>query len=219
MNTESENRGRRVTDQHGGLLEAAHQAVQIKGLEGDMKLLTSQVSQNFAAFNAALGSLQIESRTVVTKLQDLAGLQYSHDNSKDSLDDMREEIKGLGSKLERWFEDSEREQAEWRREHEAENENVKRDLQKDIHSLHLSIARIFAVGGVVVLLGGSVIGGFFWVLNDRFNSIKTEIAEERAERQYNRSLIDKNADRLREVELYLARGGAYRTNQQEKNRD
>lgn len=217
-----ENRGRRLSDKAGGLLDAAQQAVRMERIEGEQRLLASQVKQSVDVLTSTLHALQSDTRNVVSKISELAGLQNAHDSNKVAIDEMKKSVGALNTRLEEWFDDFDQrnqrrwEQYEanrdqWRREHEGENENTKRDLEKEIRSVRETTIRFAAFGAAVVFLGGTIVGGFIYNINYRFNENKEDTAEVRQTGVYNRQLIDQmgreHGSELADIKLYLARGG------------
>lgn len=217
-NTDEQNRNRRVTDKAGGLLDAAQQAIRLERIEGDMRLLTQRVSSGMENVANTMSSVQVEVRGLNQKIGDLAGLQYSHDTNKGAIDEVKKSLGDLNTRLEEWFDDFdqrsqrrweqyEKNRDEWRREHEAENENTKRDLEKEIRSVRETVIRFMGFSSALGALAGVVTGGFLWNINYRFNEVKDDVAERAAASSYNRSLFDKLNVELDDIKLYLARGG------------
>lgn len=212
------NKGRRVTDKEGSLLDAATQAVRMERMEGEHRLLQSQVKQSIDTLSSTLGNLQLETRTVLAKLSELAGLQNAHDSNKVSIDEVKRSVGELNTRLEEWFDDFdqrnqrrwelyEANRDSWRRQHEAENENSARDLEKEIRSVRETTIRFAAFGAAVVFLGGTIVGGFIYNINYRFNEGKEDLQDAVAASTYNRQLIDGTMKELVDIKLYLARGG------------
>lgn len=212
------NKGRRVTDKEGSLLDAATQAVRMERMEGEHRLLQSQVKQSIDTLSSTLGNLQLETRTVLAKLSELAGLQNAHDSNKVSIDEVKRSVGELNTRLEEWFDDFdqrnqrrwelyEANRDSWRRQHEAENENSARDLEKEIRSVRETTIRFAAFGATFLLLGGTIVGGFIYNINYRFNEGKDDIAETQRTGGTNRALIEAQMKELVDIKLYLARGG------------
>lgn len=221
-NDDNINRGRRVTDQHGGLLDLAHQAVQIANLEKEQSVLAERVSQRLDANKSALENVQHELRSLGSRIEGFGRLQSSHESNKESIENMRESLGDLNRRLEDWFNDHdlrqerkwrefEQNRDEWRAHHEAENEDDIREANKRIDNVREKI--IWAIGYVAGagLLSGLVLGGFVYFLNYRFQETKDEVAGAKQtmadDRRRLDDLADKHGDKLHEIELYLARGG------------
>lgn len=221
-NQSPENRGRRVTDKQGGLLDAAQQAIRLERIEGDMRLLTQRVGNGMENVTNTLASVQIEVRGCSTKVSELTGLQGAHDSNKIAIDKVEKSVADLGARLESWFDEFEEKQDrrwqqyennrdQWRREHEADNENVKKDLEKEIRSVRETVIRFVGFGSAIGALAGVIVAGFLWNINYRFNDNKedTDRVEQLATR--NRQLIDtmgvEHGKELSDIKLYLARGG------------
>lgn len=218
----TENRGRRVTDKQGGLLDAAQQAVRMERIEGEQRLLASQVKQSVDVLTSTLHALQSDTRNVVAKISELAGLQNAHDSNKVAIDEMKKSVGALNERLEEWFDDFDKrnqrrwEQYEsnrdqWRREHEANNEDTKRDLEKEIRSVRETVIRALGWGAGAGALVTVVIGGFIWTLNYRFADVSTDVTRVEQASSRNRQLIDEmgrdHGKELADIKLYLARGG------------
>lgn len=218
----TENRGRRVTDKQGGLLDAAQQAVRMERIEGEQRLLASQVKQSVDVLTSTLHALQSDTRNVVAKISELAGLQNAHDSNKVAIDEMKKSVGALNERLEEWFDDFDKrnqrrwEQYEsnrdqWRREHEANNEDTKRDLEKEIRSVRETVIRALGWGAGAGALVTVVIGGFIWTLSYRFADVSTDVTRVEQASSRNRQLIDEmgrdHGKELADIKLYLARGG------------
>lgn len=212
------NRNRRVTDKHDGLLDAAQHAVRMERLEGQQALLTQRVSSGMENVANSLASVQTEVRGFSHKLGELGALQHSHDTSRAAIDEMKKSVTDLNSRLEDWFTDFEqrsqqrwdkfeRQRDEWRREHEAENESDKRDLEKEIRNVRETVIRGIGFGSALAALAGVIIGGFLWNINYRFNEGREDLIEVRAHAAKNASAIQMLKDETLDVKLYLSRGG------------
>lgn len=217
-----QNRNRRVTDKQGGLLDAAAQAVRLERIEGDMRLLTQRVSSAMENVTNALGSVQVEVRGCHAKVSELTGLQGAHDSNKVAIDKVEKSVSDLGMRLESWFDEFERKQEQqwrdytanrdqWRHEHEADNENTTRELEKEIRSVRETVIRFVGFGSAIGALAGVIVAGFLWNINYRFTDNKedTDRVEQVALR--NRQLLDamgvEHGKELADIKLYLARGG------------
>lgn len=211
-----------MTDKNPSMLDAAQQAVRMERIEGEHRMLASQVKQSVDALTSTLHALQADTRNVSNKLSDMATLQQSHDNSREAIGEMRKSLTDLNSRLEDWFSDFEqrstqrwdrfeRERNEWRTRHEAENENDKKDFSVEIRTVRETVIRTIGFGSALGVLAGVITGGFLWNINYRFNEGKENIVETREVGNYNRTLIDAlNRDygkEIADIKLYLARGG------------
>lgn len=214
----NENKGRRVTDQHGGLLEVAQHAVRMERIEGDQRMLASQVKQSVDTLTSTLHALQSDTRAVVSKISELAGLQNAHDSNKLALDEMKKSMSDLNARLEDWFDDFDQRQQrrweayeanreQWRREHEHSNARDKRELEREIRGVRETTIRFAAFGMAVTVLGGTIVGGFLWNIDYRFAEGKADITESKQATNYNRLLVDTLNKELTDIKLYLARGG------------
>lgn len=207
-----------MTDKHDGLLDAAQQAVRMERLEGQQNLLAARVSSGMENVANSLASVQSEVRTISGKLSDLGNLQHSHETNKVSIEEVKKGLLDLNVRLTKWFDDFEdrsqrrwerfeQDRNEWRREHEAENEDTKRQLEREIRSVRETVIRFVGFGSAVGALAGVVIGGFIWSINYRFNEGRDDIAETRAVTTQNRAKVEEVQGELSDVKLYLARGG------------
>lgn len=214
----NEQRNRRVTDRQGGVLDAAEQALRLEKLSSQHDLLAQRVAHGMENVANTMSSVQVEVRGLNQRIGDLAGLQYSHDTNKGAIDEVKKSLGDLNTRLEEWFDDFdqrsqrrweqyEKNRDEWRREHEAENENTKRDLEKEIRSVRETVIRFMGFSSALGALAGVITGGFLWNINYRFNEVKDDVAERAAASSYNRSLFDKLNVELDDIKLYLARGG------------
>ena len=204
-----------MTDKAGGIFDAANQAVRMERIEGDQRLLASQVKQSVDTLTSTLHALQSETRNVSTKLSDLAGLQGAHDFNRSAIDEVKRSVGELNTRLEEWFDDfDDRNNRRWE-VHEADNENDKRELEKEIRSVRETIIRGIGFGSAVSVVAGIVVGGFLWNLNYRFNDISSDTLKDTTRIETaatrNRQLIDDvtkdYGKELADIKLYLARGG------------
>lgn len=225
-NLTPENGGRRMSSDK--LLDAAAQAVRMERLEGQQNLLAQQVRASLDALTSTLSTLQIETRAVTNKIHDFASLQHSQDSNKTTIDEVKKSIVDLNGRLEEWFADLdnrndkrweqyERNRDDWRLRHEAEQENDKKELEREIRGVRETVIRSMGWGTAAGTLVVVVVSGFLWSLNERFDNVTTRFAStEKAieaqvkASQYNRELIDAGKERLHAVELYLVGGGANR---------
>lgn len=217
-NTNEQNKGRRVTDKHDGLLDAAQQAVRMERIEGEQRLLAAQVKQSVDALTSTMHSLQSDMRNVSDKISELAGLQHAHDANKVALDEMKKTMADLNSRLEDWFDDFDQrnqrrwEQYEagseqWQREHEAANARDKRELEREIRGVRETTIRFAAFGAAIAVLSGTIVGGFIWNIDYRFREGENDIAEARQIAASGRDKLDALMAELVDIKLYLARGG------------
>lgn len=142
------------------------------------------------------------------KLERLEGRQNSLEQVvKASNERLETTMKLLGDRLEKWFDDYERQRDAWREQHEADNENTERALSQEIRSVRETMIRSVGIGSGLGLLGGVIISGFLWTLNYRFEEQKQDITRTEATGAYNRSLIEAQTIEINDIKLYLARGG------------
>lgn len=200
-----------MTDKPGGILDAAQQAIRMERLEGQQALLAQRVASGVENVASTLASVQSELRHVAARMGEVASLQKSHDSNKEAIDKMERSVGVLNARLEEWFDDFDNRNNEWRREHEAHNEDTKRDLEKEIRSVRETVIRGIGWGSGVAVLAGLVAAGFIWNLNYRFNDVTGDSLKDttriEATAQRNRQLIDEQTEELDDIKLYLARGG------------
>lgn len=217
-NTNEQNRNRRVTDNNGGLLNVAQHAIRLERIEGEQRLLASQVKQSVDTLTSTMHSLQSDMRNVSNKISELTSLQHAHDANKAALDEMKKTMVDLNSRLEDWFDDFDQrnqrrwEQYEagreqWQREHEAANARDKRELEREIRGVRETTIRFAAFGAAIALLGGTIVGGFIWNIDYRFHEGENDIAEARQIAASARDKLDALMAELVDIKLYLARGG------------
>ena len=211
-----------MTDQHGGLLDAAQQALRLERIEGEHRLLASQMKNSVDTLTSTLHALQADTRSLVAKIGDLASLQHAHDTSRDAIADVRKSVADLNAQLSKWFTDFEtrstnrwdrfeRENTDWRMRHEAENEDAQRTMGQELRTVRETTIRFAAFGAAVVLLGGTIVGGFIWTLNYRFGDAAADLSRVENVSAKNRQLLDRMGEahgaELADIKLYLARGG------------
>lgn len=204
--------------QQGELLDATHQAVRIERLEGEHRLLQSQVKGALDNFTSALNNVQLESRNVSSKIQDLQVLQQSDATNKTSIGDLKEKIVEMNDRMEEFFTQFEHRQDQkwrdhqsdrdaWRLRHEADNENTKRDAEKEIRNVRENVIRITAISAGVSFLAGAVVAGFLWNINYRFQQTDKDTTRIELAAGNNSRVLEAHAHELGEIKLYLARGG------------
>ena len=201
------------------LLDAA---VRMERLEGQQNLLAQQVKASLDAMTSALNTVQLETRAVTNKLGDVVSIQHSQDSNKNAIDEVKKSLGDLNTRLEEWFDDFDQrnqrrwEQYEanrdaWRREHEAQNENDKRELEREVRSVRETVIRwggvVFGLGLVVTIATSVAI----YALNQRFETQASSIRGMRTEFNEYRALTERRYDdrvrKIHEIELYLSRGG------------
>jgi chromosome segregation ATPase len=216
--TPPENRGRRVTDQHGGLLDAAQQAVRIERMEGDHRLLAQRVSSGMENVSNTLASVQAEMRGLRQELAKVAELRYSHDNNKTLVEELRRSMTEMNNRLEGWFveheernlsrwKEYEANRDQWRIAHETDNEKTKTELAAEIRAVRERVIRYVGYGTAVGALGGVIVSGFLWNIDFRFDVAKQDIVELSKDLEDNSALSSETAKKLVDIQLYLARGG------------
>lgn len=150
----------------------------------------------------------LDPTTQAIKIERLEGRQNSLEQLvKASNERLELTMRGLSDRLEKWFDDYERQRDEWRARHEADNEESHRELSREIRSVRETVIRAIGIGSGVGLFGGVVISGFMWTLNYRFNEQTQDIQRAEQISTYNRSLIDAQTVEINDIKLYLARGG------------
>lgn len=150
----------------------------------------------------------LDPTTQAIKIERLEGRQNSLEQLvKASNDRLEATMRELSGRLERWFDDYERQRDEWRERHEAENEATSREMAQEIRSVRETLIRSVGIGSGLGLLGGVIISGFLWTLNYRFAEQQQDIERTEMTGTYNRSLIDAQIVEINDIKLYLARGG------------
>lgn len=200
-----------MTEKQGSMFDPAHQAVKMERLEGQHALLAQRVTVAMENVTSSLASVQAEMRGFSSKLGELTGLQQSHDSNKESIAKIERSVDDLRTTLDSWFDEfGDKQDQRWLR-HEAENEDTKRDLEKEIRGVRETVIRFAAFGAAVSVLGGTIVIGFLWNINYRFNDIASDTADDtnriEAASVRNRQLIDSFTAELADIKLYLARGG------------
>lgn len=206
-----QNRNRRVTDKAGGLLDVAEQAIRLERIEGDMRLLAQRVSSGMENVTNALATVQTEVRSCNTNVSELRGLQGAHDANKLAVDKVEKSVGDLRSTLEKWFDEFDAKQDQRWARHEADNEDTKRELEKEIRNVRERMIQFVGFGSAIGALAGVIVGGFLWNINYRFNDQKEDVERVEVSASRNRQLIDEmgvdHGKELAGIKLYLARGG------------
>lgn len=207
-----------MSDKHVSM-DVAQQAIDITELKGAQQLLAQQVKSSVDNVTSSLNNVQLEMRNVASKVSELAGLQHSHDSNSRAISEVKSSVSALGAKLETWFEDFETAQAHKWEKHEQDRDAWRAAHEADNRRTREKIILWTGMGFSFLLLGGAIVSGFLWVMNDRFSQQNAEAARTNAamdsDRKRSEMAIAANRDRIEaikdkqhEVELYLARGGA-----------
>lgn len=200
-----------MTDKAGGLLDAAQQAIRLERIEGDMRLLTQRVSSGMENVTNALATVQTEVRSCNTNVSELRGLQGAHDANKLAIDKVEKSVGDLRSTLEKWFDEFDAKQDQRWARHEADNEDTKRELEKEIRNVRERMIQFVGFGLAIGALAGVIVGGFLWNINYRFNDQEEDVERVEVSASRNRQLIDEmgvdHGKELADIKLYLARGG------------
>lgn len=202
--------------------EAAEQALRLERIEGDHRLLSQSVKYSLDAMNSTLQNVQLESRAMSKQISDMHGLQGAHDSNNVAIGEMKRSLAELSKKIEGWMDESDKKnQAKWERyehnrdswrlAHEAENEDTKRELEKEIRSVRETVLKFMGFGSAVGALAGVLIAGFLWSINSRFNDNKEDtdrVERSTAETRRNLEIMGReHSSELSDIKLYLARGG------------
>ena len=206
--------------------DATAQAVRMERLEGEQKLLAQQIKTSLDTMMQALSSVQSETRNVTSRLSDVVSLQRSHDDNRESIGEVKKSVAELNAKLQSWFDDFEtRNERKWEL-HEANRDEWRRNLDTRVKEVETTAAQsikkvadeVIQFRGISIgfsLLGGVVVGGFLWVLNERFDTVKEQfgatggaLSAVQEQTQYGRARLDATVDRLHRIELYLTQQGA-----------
>ncbi len=211
----TDNQRRRMADKTSHSLDAA---VRMERLEGQQNLLAQQVKASLDAMTSALNTVQLETRAVTNKLGDIVSIQHSQDSNKTAIDDMRRSLGDLNTRLEEWLDDFdqrsqrrweqyEKNRDQWRREHEADNEDTKRELENEIRNVRERMIQFVGFSSAIGALAGVIVGGFLWNINYRFSEQDKDVVRIESTGSINRRLIDAVNSELIDIKLYLARGG------------
>ncbi len=211
----TDNQRRRMADKTSHSLDAA---VRMERLEGQQNLLAQQVKASLDAMTSALNTVQLETRAVTNKLGDIVSIQHSQDSNKTAIDDMRRSLGDLNTRLEEWLDDFdqrsqrrweqyEKNRDQWRREHEADNEDTKRELENEIRNVRERMIQFVGFSSAIGALAGVIVGGFLWNINYRFSEQDKDVVRIESTSSINRRLIDAVNSELIDIKLYLARGG------------
>lgn len=169
------------------------QGERIAKLEGDQRLLESQVKQSVDGVRSALDNVQLEVRGLAHKLDALADLKHTQEGNREAISEMKETLNGMSANIERCFSEIETDNAKWRSDHERDNNDTKNKLFM-WHGIALA----------VVLVGGSLVGGFVYFLNYRFNEQAEAQKSADQDIRDNRNRIDALKDRQHAIELIQA---------------
>ncbi len=164
-----------MSDTTENLLDAAHQAIRMERVDGDMRLLAQRVGSGMENVTNSLASVQAEIRSCHVKISELADVRGSHDSNRAAIDKMERTVTDLRSKLETWFDDfDEKQNQKWLR-HEAENEDSRRDIEKEIRAVRERTNHFASFGAAVTLLGGVIVGMFLSSINYRFDELRDDL--------------------------------------------
>lgn len=175
---------------------------------------------------STLHNVQLETRAMTTKLADVVTLQHSQDSNKNAIDEVKRSLGDLNTRLEEWFDDFDQRNQQrwaqyeanrdaWRTRHEAENEDDKRELEREVRSVRETVIRwggvVFGLG-IVVTVATTVA---MYALNQRFETQASSVQGMRAQFNEYRALTERRYDdrvrKIHEIELYLSRGGERRS--------
>lgn len=194
-------------------LGTAAQALRMEQLRGDHNMLAQRVQQGMENVAHNLADLQSSVRGVAAALVEVKDLQRAHDGNRETIAEVKNQISGIENKLEKWFDEItqtnedrwrtyEHNRDMWRREHEADNENVKRDLESEIRRVRETMIRSVGWGVGAGTLVSVVAAGFLFWLNQQFGGLRE------VQQKTDKNVVI-NADRIRSAELYLARTSSY----------
>lgn len=172
-----------------------------------MQLLQQRVSTGLDNVTNTLAGVSSQVRDVGNKVSELAGLQNAHDSNKLAVERVERTLETLGARFEKWFDDFKIENERRWEMHEQENASVQRDQEKKIQDVRDTVTKWGGFAIAVAVLGGALVTGFLYNINYRFNDNNDDIDNVAQAALNNRALIDKNADLLHHIQLYLARGG------------
>jgi hypothetical protein len=233
-NKSTDNQGRRMGDKDVPL-DAARQAVRMSELEGLLALQQQALKTAVDNMSSTLTSVQADVRRTGDAIHDLALQQATNERDREAVARLEVKVSEINTRLEDWFSDRERQEAarwsayererdEYRLRKEADIENEFRDVLKSVGTIDGRVGKIenrmslwTGIALAFTLLASTVVGGFMWVLNGRFETQAAQIRELYERGDANRGRIEVVKDKQHEMELHLARTAGYRpdTNDEE----
>jgi cell shape-determining protein MreC len=141
-----------------------------------------------------LKDVQHDVRGLAQKLDTFADLRHTQEGNRETINEMKETLDGMSANIERCFNEIESDSAKKWAEHDRDYQETKQKLQF-WHGVLFS----------VVLVGGSLIGGFVYFLNYRFNEQSDNQRQAETDIRENRDRIDAMKDKQHALELFQAR--------------
>jgi hypothetical protein len=197
------NQGRRMSDKTVPL-DVAQQALHLAGMESDQKLLTAEMRQNMQVLRASNEAMQADMRKLTESVSALATLQHAHDANGRAIEEVKAQVGGINDKLERWFDQIESESRQRWERHDKERDQYREKHEADNQKTKDKLTLWTGIGITVMFIGGVIITGFLYVLNDKFLDVTT--SQQRVERQQEASRTEAAADRekINDIRIYIA---------------
>lgn len=196
----------------------AEQAARIVEIEGVLQLQALNVKVAVENMSNTLASVQADVRRSVEEIHKLALAHASSEADRQAIARLEDNFRTLNTRLEEYFNDRDkideqrwqahdRTTEEYRVRHEAENENSFREVDQQLrkHERRMNLGQGVVIG--FSLLAATVVGGFIWTLNTRFEANNTSIRELESRAEANRVRFETLKDQQHEIELYLAARG------------
>jgi hypothetical protein len=176
-------------------------------LEGEQRLLSQGVKNSLDAFRSTMDNVQLEVRHMSSRLETLAEVTAQQATTQESVNHLNNTLSDLRSSFETMIKEIVQGQERRWEAHERDNRET-RD----------QVIRWGGIGFAVMLMGGFIVSGFVAFQQMQFTQFGKEIAQtgkasadmqtafmERANQ--NSAAINATAASVRDIELYLARGG------------
>lgn len=205
MSDQNANRGRRVTDSNDPVEVTA---IRVERLHHRQELLETQVKLSIEQLRQSVDGLQHEFRRTTEKINEVAGLHHLQEANTNSITLINSQLQGLGTKLDNWSNDFEKDQDRKWSKYEQNRDAWRIDHEKDNNKTKNDIIFYSGIAYGLFLTAGTIISMFLWNLHDSFDGIKTQQLEQMSHITYNRDEIDKLKDGQTDIKLYLASGGA-----------
>jgi hypothetical protein len=171
----------------------ADQGERIARLEGEQNFMRQQLTTTVDGLRSSIDNVQSEVRNVANKLEQLADLRHTHESNRDAITELKDTLAGVNANIERCFTEIESENSKWRADHEKDNQDTKNKLLV-WHGVAITL----------VLVGGSVVGGFVWFLNYRFSEQSATQSQQALDIRDNRNRIEALKDKQHALELFQA---------------
>lgn len=207
-------------------LAVAEQAARIVEIEGVLQLQSLTVKVAVENMSNTLASVQSDVRKSVEEIHKLALAHATSEADRQAIGRLEANFGELNKRLEEWFDDREkldeqrwqahdRTTEEYRLRHEAENENNFQEvnIRLNAHERKMTLWQGAIIG--FSLLAATIVGGFLWTLNSRFEANNAAITDLTSKAEANRVRFETLKDKQHEIELWMARNGFRPAQQQE----